>query len=63
MEKLAGHMSQRQVAKALGISHAAVAQAERNAIVKICIALDLPLPYEPISNRRGRIAWKHRGTK
>lgn len=59
-EKLGGRMSQRAVARALGISHAAVAQAERNAIVKICRALDLPIPYEPDPNRRGKRSWRWR---
>lgn len=48
-------MSQRECARRLGISHAAVAQAERSAIVKICIALDLPAPYEFV-----RKSWQQR---
>ena len=54
-------MSQRQVARELGLSHAAVAQAERNAIVKICKALDLPLPFELSPNARGKKTWRYRG--
>lgn len=48
-----GVLSQREVARRLGISHALVAQAERSAISKICAALDLPSPYAYVGKRRG----------
>lgn len=51
--------SQREVAKALGISHALVAQAERQAIVKICQALDLPPPYIYVRTPKNHGRWMH----
>lgn len=48
-----GVLSQREVARRLGISHALVAQLERSAIVKICAALDLPSPYTHVGGKRG----------
>jgi hypothetical protein len=42
-----GVLSYREVAKALGISHALVIQLERSAIDKICKALDMESPFEP----------------
>lgn len=48
-----GVLSQREVARRLGISHALVAQAERSAIAKICAALDLPSPYAHVGGKRG----------
>ena len=53
-----GVLSQREVARRLGISHALVAQAERSAISKICVALDLPSPYTHVGGKRG---WRRLG--
>jgi hypothetical protein len=48
-----GVLSQREVARRLGISHALVAQIERSAVNKICVALDLPSPYTHVGGKRG----------
>jgi len=48
-----GMLSQREVARRLGISHALVAQIERSAVNKICVALDLPSPYTHVGGKRG----------
>lgn len=53
MRRLDGLLSQREVARRLGISHALVAQLERSAIAKICQALDLPSPYRYVGGKRG----------
>jgi transcriptional regulator with XRE-family HTH domain len=51
--RLTGVLSQREVARRLGISHAHVAQLERSAVNKICRALDLPSPYTHVGGKRG----------
>ena len=58
--RVQGVLSQREVARRLGISHALVTQAERSAISKICAALDLPSPYAYVGKRRGWQGYKKR---
>jgi hypothetical protein len=62
MRPSSGVLSQREVARRLGISHALVAQLERSAVCKICAALDLPSPYTYVGGKRGFMAHRARVT-